>query len=417
MPGVLKSRTAWMAAAVVLLLLIVAVRPRAVEVELATVTRGPLRVTLDEEGRTRVRQRFVVTAPVTGRVGRIVREPGDRVTRDDLVATIRPETPRLLDTRTRAELTAQVEAARATLGRAKAEEQRAAAALAHARSELTRMGPLAKAGAVSPMELERYEVEERSAREAQRAAEYAVDVAAHQLQAARAGLLQSAGQGDVDSDGNGSGNANANANAVNAHAVPVRAPVDGVVLKRFRESESIVPAGEPLLEIGDAHQLEIVADYLSTDAVAIPLGATALIEHWGGAQPLAGRVRRIEPSGFTKVSALGVEEQRVNVIVELTSPNGTARTLGDGYRVEVRVVLWEQDKVLKLPVASLFRQGDGWAVFVATERRVEIRPVTIGHRTDHEVEVLGGVVEGERVAVHPGDTLHAGSRITSMARS
>jgi len=189
------------------------------------------------------------------------------------------------------------------------------------------------------------------------------------------------------------------------------------VLKRFRESESIVPAGEPLLEIGDAHQLEIVADYLSTDAVTILPGAGALIEHWGGPQPLAGRVRRIEPSGFTKVSALGVEEQRVNVIVELISPNGMAQTLGDGYRVEVRVVLWQQDKVLKLPVASLFRQGDHWAVFVATEQRVEIRPVTIGHRTDQDVEVLDGLTEGERVVIHPGDTLHAGSRITPADRS
>jgi HlyD family secretion protein len=363
------------------------------------VTRGPLRVTLDEEGRTRVRERFLVTAPVSGRVGRIVREPGDRVRRGEIVATMRPETPRLLDTRTRAELSAQVEAARAALGRAKAEEQRSAAALSHARSELRRLRPLAAAGAVSPAELERYEVEERSAQEAQRAAEFAADAASHQVEAARAGLLPSAGD------------------RVAGRAVDVRAPVDGVVLKRFRESESTVPAGEPLLEIGDAHQLEIVADYLSTDAVAIPSGAPALIEHWGGAEPLVGRVRRIEPSGFTKVSALGVEEQRVNVIVELTNPNGAANALGDGYRVEVRVVLWQQDHVLKVPVASLFRQGDRWAAFVVTGRRAEIRPVTMGHRTDQEVEVLGGLTEGERVVIHPGDTLQAGSRITPTDRS
>jgi len=178
MRGLLKNRTALIAAGVVALLLAVVVRPRAVDVELAAVTRGPLRVTLDEEGRTRVRERFLVTAPVAGRVGRIVSEPGDRVKRDEAVATMRPETPRLLDTRTRAELSAQVEAARAGLGRAKAEEQRTAAALAHARSELSRLRPLANAGAVSPSDLERYEVDERSAHEAQRAADYAVDVAA-----------------------------------------------------------------------------------------------------------------------------------------------------------------------------------------------------------------------------------------------
>ncbi len=398
MRGVLRNRTALIALAVIALLVVVAVRPRAVEVEVAAVTRGPLRVTLDEEGRTRVRERFLVTAPVSGRVGRILREPGDRVTRNEIVATIRPESPRLLDTRTRAELSAQVEAARATLGRAKAEEQRSAAALSHARSELRRLRPLATAGAVSPSDLERYEVEEQSAQEAQRAAGFAVDAASHQLEAARAGLLQGAGDG------------------ARGRAIEVRAPVDGVVLKRFRESESIVPAGEPLVEIGDAHQLEIVADYLSTDAVAIPSGAPALIEHWGGA-PIAGRVRRIEPSGFTKVSALGVEEQRVNVIVELANANGAAAALGDGYRVEVRVVLWQQDKVLKVPIASLFRQGDRWAAFVVTAQRAEIRPVTIGHRTDQEVEILDGLREGEHVVIHPGDTLRAGSRISPTDRS
>jgi HlyD family secretion protein len=399
MGAVLKNRMALIAAAIVMVLVVLAVRPRAVEVELARVTRGPLGVTLDEEGRTRVRERFVVTAPVSGRVGRIVCEPGDRVTRDEIVATIHPETPRLLDTRARAELSAQVEAARATLGQAKAQEQRSAAALSHARSQLRRLRPLATAGAVSPSELERYEVEERSAQEAQRAAEFAVDAASHQLEAARAGLLQGSGQ------------------SARGRAIDARAPVDGVVLKRFRESESVVPAGEPLLEIGDAHQLEVVADYLSTDAVAIPSGAPALIEHWGGPEPLVGRVRRIEPSGFTKISALGVEEQRVNVIVQLTSPDGAAQALGDGYRVEVRVILWEQDKVLKVPIASLFRQGDQWAAFVVTGQRAALRLVKIGHRTDQEAEVLDGLTEGDRVVIHPGDTLHAGGRITPTDRS
>jgi HlyD family secretion protein len=371
-----------------------------VEVEVATVTRGPLRVTLDEEGRTRVRQRFLVTAPVTGRVGRIVREPGDRVKQDEVIATIRPETPRLLDTRTRAELSAQVEAARATLGRAKAEEQRNAAALSRARSELKRLRPLATAGAVSPSELERYEIEERSAQEAQHAAEFAVDAASHshQLEAARAGLLQGTGE------------------AAKGRAMEVRAPVGGVLLRRFRESESVVPVGEPFVEIGDAHQLEIVADYLSTDAVVIQPGAHVLIEHWGGAEPLVGRVRRIEPSGFTKVSALGVEEQRVNVIVELVSPDGVSNALGDGYRVDVRVVLWRQDNVLRVPIASLFRQGAGWAAFVVSAERAEIRPVTIGHRTDQDVEILEGLKEGEQVVIHPGDTLRAGSRVSRTDR-
>jgi HlyD family secretion protein len=193
--------------------------------------------------------------------------------------------------------------------------------------------------------------------------------------------------------------------------VEVRAPISGTVLKRFRESEGIVPVGEPLVEIGEPGRMEIVADLLSTDAVRISEGAEVLIEQWGGGQTLRGRVRRIEPSGFMKVSALGVEEQRVNVIIDFVDPAETAR-LGDGYRVEVRVVLWREDDVLKVPVGSLFRQGDAWAVFVVEDGLARRQTVALGQRNENDGQILDGLQAGTSVVLHPPDTLTDGTRVT-----
>jgi HlyD family secretion protein len=284
---------------------------------------------------------------------------------------------------------------RAALEQARAEEKRTAAMLAHAESEARRVRPLNKAGAVSDAELDTYETQARSAAEAYRAAAQAVKVAASELDGARASL------GDETP-----------AALARARTITLRAPIEGVVLRRLRESESIVPGGEVLLEVGDPRQLEVVADFLSTDAVRIPIGASVVIDQWGGGRSLRGVVRRVEPAGFTKISALGVEEQRVNVIVDLADPVEAWKALGDGYRVEVRAVLWEAAGVLKVPVGSLFRQGDAWALFVVSDGRAELRAVTLGHRTDREAEVISGVREGESVVMHPSDTLIAGSRVT-----
>jgi HlyD family secretion protein len=394
----LKHRALLGGIAVVAVLLFVALRPRPIEVELARVSRGAMRVTVDEEGQTRIRDKFLVTAPVTGTVSRIELEPGDRVTRGQVVATMFPERAPLLDARTRAERVAGVDAARAAVEQARAEEKRSAAVLAHAESEAKRVRPLNKAGAISDAELETYETQARSAAEAHRAAVHAVAQAASQLEAARASLVEpAAGQ------------------TSRGRSIAVRAPVDGVVLRRLRESESVAPAGEGLLEIGDPNQLEIVADFLSTDAVRIPMAALVIIDQWGGATSLSGRVRRIEPSGFTKVSALGVEEQRVNVIVDFSDPVAAWKALGDGYRVEVRAVLWDGTGVLRVPVGSLFRHGDAWAVFVVSDNRAERRTVTIGHRTDREAEVTAGLREGETVVIHPSDALVEGARVAPVA--
>jgi HlyD family secretion protein len=194
--------------------------------------------------------------------------------------------------------------------------------------------------------------------------------------------------------------------------VDVKAPVDGVVLKRLRESETMVPAGEPVLEIGDPDRLEIVADLLSTDAVRVPQGADVIIDQWGGRHPLHGRVRRVEPSGFMKVSALGVEEQRVNVLIDFVDPPAAVQALGDGYRVEDRAIIWREDNVLKVPVGALFRRGEGWAAFVVSEGVAHLQDVQLGQRNDTEGQILRGLTEGQTVVMHPPDTLADGTRVT-----
>jgi HlyD family secretion protein len=411
----LKHRGALAVGAVVAVLLVIALRPTPIEVELAAVSRGAMRVTVDEEGMTRIRDKFLLTAPVAGAISRIELEPGDRVRRGDVFATIHPERPPLLDARTRAERIASVEAARATVSAARADEQRAAALLAQAQSELRRVRPLNKAGAISDAELDTYETQARAAEEAHRAALAAVARAASELEAARAALVDDAAAVGFGTNGGGREDGPAAAGRVEARsgrAVPVRIPVDGVVLRRLRESESVVPAGEGLLEVGDPQRLEVVADFLSTDAVRIPAGAPVIVDQWGGGRSLDGRVRRVEPSGFTKVSALGVEEQRVNVIVDFTDPVEAWQALGDGFRVEVRAVLWEAADVLKTPVGTLFRQGEAWAVYVERDGRAERRTVTIGHRNDREAEVTNGLRERERVVMHPSDALTPDSRVT-----
>jgi HlyD family secretion protein len=373
-------------------LIAIALWPSAVTVDLASVSRGPLVVTIDEEGRTRVRDRFVVAAPVTGRVLRIELEPGDRVARGDVVARLQPESPPLLDARTRAEALAAVDSTQASLGHARAEEQRARAGLAQAQRDLARTRRLTTAGVTTTQDLEAREADALVAEEAVNAAAFAVRAASAEVERAQARVGTSVSAG-------GSG------------AVAVKAPVDGVVLQRLRESESVVPAGEPLIEIGDPGQIEIVTDLLSTDAVRVRPGARAMIEQWGGETALAATVRRIEPAGFTKVSALGVEEQRVNVVLDFVDEGEDSASLGDAYRVETRIVLWEAPNVMKVPTNALFRDNTQWAVYVVSGGRARRTIVEVGHQTAQEAEVLDGLSEGARVIVHPGDLVRDGTHI------
>jgi HlyD family secretion protein len=367
--------------------------PTTFQVDVASVSRGSLVVTVDEEGVTRVRDRFIVSAPVSGRVVRIELEPGDRVKRGQVVARVRAETPPLLDARSRAEAEAVVESARAALGRARAEEQRAKATLDQARRDLARVRPLADDRVIAKQELEAHEVDVHVAQETGNAAAFAVRAATSELQRAEARLAPSR----LEAPG---------------RMVNVTAPVEGVVLKRVRESETVVPAGDPLLEIGDQGSLEIVADLLSKDAVRAKAGARAVVEQWGGEKALEARVRRIEPAGFMKISALGVEEQRVNVVLDFVEFSPAARaSLGDGYRVEVRVVIWESPSVLKVPTSALFRHRENWAVYVMDAGRARRTVVELGHQTGQYAEVTSGLADGARVILHPGDTLVDGARV------
>jgi HlyD family secretion protein len=379
-------------------LLAVALWPVSLEVDVATVARGPLVVTVDEEGRTRVRDRFVISAPVSGRVLRIELEPGDVVTRGSAVVRIQPDMPPLLDARTRAEAQAAVEAAEAVLGRARAEEQRARAAHAQAARELERSRRLVAGGAMPAQDADVRADDVRLAAEAINAALFATRAAESELDRARVRLARPSWP------------------AGTAAAVVVNAPADGVVLRRLRESESVVPAGEPLLEVGDPRQLEIVVDLLSTDAVRVARGARATVEEWGTDAVLDATVRRVEPAGFTKISALGVEEQRVNVILEPSDPAACA-ALGDAYRVDVRIVTWESTDVLKVPTSALFRDGEQWAVFAVREGRARRTRVEVGHQTAREAEVISGLTSGDQVIVHPGDLVQDGVRVKVLAPS
>jgi HlyD family secretion protein len=362
------------------------------------VERGTLLVTVEEEGETRVRDRFLVSAPVAGQVLRIALEPGDPVREDDtLLATFLPAAPHLLDARSRAEAEAAVAAARATLGGSRAEEKRAEAALTLARSELERHRELFDESIVSQQALDAAETAARAAEEALRAAAFAMASSEHQLEMARARLLQATG------------------GARAGQPIEIRSPIDGVVFKRYRWSEAVVQAGEPLLEIGDPQQLEIVSDLLSIDAVRVDPGDPVLIEQWGGDETLQGTVRLVEPSGFMKISALGVEEQRVNVIVDFEDPVEAWEKLGDGYRVEVRVVIWQGEDVVKVPTSSLFRKGGDWAVFALDSGRARLVRVELGRRNGLEAQIVSGLEAGQEVVVHPSDTLEDGARVAPRA--
>jgi len=383
-------------AGVVIVLAIVAMAmwPESLEVSRATVERGAMQVTLDEDGETRIRDKFVVSAPVGGRLQRIELEPGDTVVRGKtIVARLTTADAPLLDPRTRGELEAAAEAAGAAVGQARAELERATAELMRARTTLQRQQQLMKAGAIAADNLDAAETAVATAEEARKAAEFAVARSEYELQLARARLRAPSPVG---------------------RAVEIVAPVSGVILKRFRESESVVPVGEPLIEIGEPARIEIVADFLSTDAVRIQPGAQVLVEGWGGSHSLEGRVRRVEPAGFMKVSALGVEEQRVNVLIDFDDPSAAGR-LGDGYRVEVRVIVWREEEVVKAPVGGLFRRGTDWAAFVVENERVRLQPVGLGQRNDVDAQILEGLSPGQAVVLHPPDTLVDGARVTIRA--
>jgi HlyD family secretion protein len=371
-------------------------RPAAVAVDLVKVERGPLMVSVSDEGETRVRDMYVVSAPVPGRMRRIDLEAGDSVVADQtVVAQIEPSDPAFLDVRSAAEARATAEAASAGRTYAEAQVRRAQAELEFAQSELQRIRVLAKSHTVSQNDLDSAERRAKTADAALAEARANLKVRQSEYEVARARLMTPASRkGSSD-----------------CACVSVFSPVSGEVLRILTESEGVVQSGTPLMEVGDPDKLEIVVDLLSADAVRVQPGQRAVIEAWGGPRPLEGAVRRVEPFGFTKVSALGIEEQRVNVVIDIKEPRAQWQRLGHGYRVEPRIVLWEARDVLKVPLSALFRQGTQWAVFVDKGGRADLRTVEVAHENGLEAEVTSGLEAGERIVLHPGDRVTPGARL------
>ncbi|MFN4258173.1 MAG: efflux RND transporter periplasmic adaptor subunit [Gemmataceae bacterium] len=393
----LKRGAMWLGGAAVVAILVFAFVPKPISVDVAPIERGLLRVTVDEDGKTRIRERYVVSAPLAGRSQRIFLKPGDPVIPGQTVLTIiEPTDPALLDARGRLEAEARVRAAEASRKRAEANLARAESAAQFAQREYERARQLSIGRGIAQQDLEDLAWKERAARDDLRAAELGVDIAQFELELAQAALARTKPMSPGEED---------------QWRIEMRAPVPGKVLNVFQESSAVVPSGHQLLEIGDPTDLEIEIDVLSQDAVKVTPGDKVLLEHWGGGEPLWGRVRLIEPAGFTKISALGVEEQRVNVIVDFADPPEMRPALGHGYRVEARIIIWEGPDVLKVPSSALFRHDDGWAVFVIEAGKARRRLVRIGRQNGLEAEVVAGLHEGEIVIVHPSDKIHDGGKV------
>ena len=374
--------------------------PRPVMVETVAVKRATLQVSLEAEGKTRVKNRYVISAPVAGIARRIELDVGDPVSKGQILAWLAPLRSQVLDSRSRAQAQARLAAAEASLRVAQANEQAAIAATDYAQAELKRLQRLRKSGVIAQDALDQAETEARRAEAEWRSAASAVEVAQYELQSAQSELRFSAAR-----------ELSATAGEESIEQVTLTAPVAGTVLKVYQRSEYVVEPGRPLLEIGDPRNLEIEVDVLSVDAVSIKPDSRVLFERWGGEQVLEGRVRLVEPIGFTKVSALGVEEQRVLVIADIASPTEVWRRLGDGYRVEAKFILWQDDDVLQIPTSALLRTQQGWSVFVIDGNVARQKPVDIGQRSSFDTEIVTGLNEGQLVITHPSDAIKNGSKV------
>lgn len=387
----------WVPAAIAVAIAIVLLfRPQPVAVDLVTATRGDITVSVAEEGKTRVKEVFIVSAPIPGLKRRIEIHAGDAVAAGEtVVAQIEPSDPSFLDVRSMAEAKAAVRAAEANQRLAVAAVERAEAELDFARAELARYTQLAERDSISQNELEAAQRRARISAAALEEARAGLNARSSELEQAQARLMEPTGaRAQKDED---------------CECIDVHSPVNGFVLQVINESEAVVSAGTPLIEVGDPRQLEIEVDLLSTDAVRVDSGQRVLVEAWGGSDPLEGVVRRVEPFGFTKVSALGIEEQRVKVLIELMDPPERWERLGHGFRVQARIILDEAKDVLQVPQAALFRDRDRWAVFVMEDDVARLRHVELGVQNGLKAEIVAGLEQGERVVVQPGDRVSDGA--------
>jgi HlyD family secretion protein len=379
-------------------LLVYSFIPEPVAADLAQVTRGALVVTVDEDGKTRVRDKYVVSAPLGGKMQRIALRAGDPVKAGQtILASIVPTEPKLLDDRDRAEIEARVDVAQSALQLAQTKLSRAKVAHEDSVDDAKRMRELFTRQGASEDELQNALTAERIAAVDLRSAEAGVQTAHHEVKLAKAALTRIKPRSPGETD---------------PWRLDVPAPIDGQVFRLFEESAAVVTPGQKLVEVGDPRNLEVEVDVLSADAVQIRRGAMAQLVQWGGTKPLQAQVRVVEPSGFLKISALGVEEQRVNVILDLLDPLEQRRELGDGYRVEARIVIWEADDVLKAPAGAFFRRGADWATFAVIEDKAQLRTVQLGRTNGVETEVLGGLEAGDTLILHPSDKIGAGVRVT-----
>ncbi len=362
--------------------------PRPVPVDEAAVKRATFTETVDEDGKTRVIDKYTVAAPLTGQLERIGLDEGDRVHKGEVVARIAPLAPPLLDVRSRDEAEARVEAAQASLRQAQAAQARAQAAYEQAKKEAARQQRLVEAGVVTRQAAEQAQLQQRTSRADLSSATFAVQVAKNQLDLAKAALRTMTEKQPAQTQ-----------------TLPVTAPVNSEVLQVMQKSAGVVQMGKPLVELGDIDTLEAVVDVLTTDAVKIHPGDHVRLVRWGGGTTIDGRVKRVDPSAFTKVSSLGVEEQRVNVIIALEGPAKAVDELGDGYRVEAEIVTWQKPDVLQVDASSVFRHKGGWAVYRAADGEAKLTPVEIGRRTERAVQIIKGLKPGQKVVLYPTDAI------------
>ena len=386
----------WIVLTIVLFaVLINMLRPRPLAVEIAQIDRGPLVVSVVEEGKTRIRNRYVISPPLAGSLLRTTLRAGDKlVAGETVVAALEPQPSVFLDPRTQAQARAAVEAAESVLKLRSVETERASAALKLVQKELQRAEELKRDQAISDSDLDYARTEAVIRERDLRGAEFAVQVAQFELEQARAALTQGT-TGEPGAEG----------------MYEIISPISGVVLKVFEESGRAVTPGTPLMEVGDPLDLEIEVELLSQDAVGVRPGAEVLIERWGGETPLPARVTVVEPAAFTKISALGVEEQRVNVRADFDTPLPSDRPLGDRFRVEARVITWRSDDVLRIPVGALFRQGGDWVTFVFEDGEARSRILTIDHNNGHFARVVEGVSPETSVIMHPPDVIAEGTKV------
>ena len=390
--------------------------PRPVEVELATVTQGPFETTIDEDGKTRLTDRYVVSAPLAGRLARISLKEGDAVAADAALAVLTSVLPAMLDERTRRELLARYEAAQDNVSRATSRTARAQVSLDQAKNEVRRSEQLVQQGFIAPIKVETDRLATLGAQREVEGAAAERRMAAHELEQTQAAL------GSMSSPGSG-------AMSRSASGFTVHAPTAGRVLRVLQTSEGAVALGTPLIEVGDTQRMEVMTELLTTDALAAKAGSRVVIERWGGPGTLAGRVRNVEPAAFTKVSALGVEEQRVRVLIDIISPPADWQALGDGYRVSVRIVTLSEAKAVQVPVGAVFplpaglnkavqaNSGEvaapGYAVFVVAEGRARQTPIVLGARNGNSAWAVSGLTPGQQVIAYPPATVRDGLRVAA----